>query len=190
MKETLATKSTHPVVERDEKPQGIGMSVAFDWGLTVQLFLMPLFPSFTRMLSGMKQLHLSSGMATLVAILALWPFAIFFFILGHGLRSGWNWVRYLQIVGNALGFLGGIGLAINVVQNIRTGNYLSIVPAFILFIISPLIAWRLSRPVTARWFKAASGPEARKRHGGIWLVFIALWSILGGVLVVLGAVQR
>ena len=190
MKETLPVSPAEPVVSQDAKPQGIGMAVAFDWGLTVELFLLPLFPSFSQMLASMKPFHLSSGTATLVAILLLWPIALCFAILGEAIRSGRNWARLIQIVFNALGFLGGITLAINVVGNIRTGDYLSLVPAFILFIISPLIAWRLSRPITAHWFKTISSTRARKRHGGLWLVFIALWSILGGVLVALGAVMH
>lgn len=189
MKETLPVSPADPVASPDAKPQGIGMAVAFDWGLAVELFLLPLFPSFTRMLADMKQLHLSAGMATLVSILLLWPIAACFALFGEAIRSGRNWARHLQIVGNALGFLGGIFLVINLVPNVSAGDYLSIVPAFILFIISPLIAWRLSRPATARWFKTISSAAARKRHGGLWLVFIALWSIVGGVLVTLGAAR-
>ncbi|HET9920050.1 MAG TPA: hypothetical protein VFQ30_09445 [Ktedonobacteraceae bacterium] len=190
MKETLPVSPAEPVASQDAKPQGIGMAVAFDWGLAVELFLLPLFPSFSQMLASMKQFHLSSGTAMLVAILLLWPIAICFALLGEAVRSGRNWARRIQIVFNALGFLGGITLAINVVQTVRTGDYLSIVPAFILFVISPLIAWRLSRPVTARWFKTVSSTNARRRHSGLWLVFIALWSIIGGVLVALGAVMH
>ena len=46
----------------------------------------------------------------------------------------------------------------------------------------PLIAWRLSRPETARWFAIVTSAEAGKRHGGSWIWKIALWSIVGGVL--------
>jgi hypothetical protein len=189
MKDIVSSKpAADSAARRQAKPQGIGMAVAFDWGLTVELFLLPLFPSFTRTVA--DQLHLNPTLATFVSILILWPIAVFFAIFGNGIRSGWNWARRVQIIGNALGFIGGIGLAINAVQAVRTGDYLSIMPAFILFIISPIIAWRLSRSVTARWFRQVSSKEARKRHGGIWLLFIILWSILGGVLVALGVVVK
>jgi hypothetical protein len=60
----------------------------------------------------------------------------------------------------------------------------------ILVIFSPLIVWRLSRPSTARWFKNVTVAEARKRHGGKWVWFIALWAIVGGVLQTIVAMQR
>lgn len=189
MKETVTSKSTaNSATEQETKPQGIGMAVAFDWGLTVEFFLLPLFPSFTRMVA--NQLHLSPTLATFISILILWPLALLFALFGESIRRGRNWARRLQIIGNALGFLGGIGQAITAIQAVRNGDYLSIVPAFILFIISPIIAWRLSRPVTARWFKQVSSREARKRHTGLWLFFIILWSIVGGALVALGVVGK
>ncbi|MBO0796332.1 MAG: hypothetical protein J2P36_36030, partial [Ktedonobacteraceae bacterium] len=69
-------------------------------------------------------------------------------------------------------------------------NFWPIVTEIILVIISPLIVWRLSRPATARWFKSVSVTEARRRHGGSWVWFIALWAIVGGVLQTLAAMNR
>jgi hypothetical protein len=189
MKETVTSTSTaDTAAEPGAKPQGIGMAVAFDWGLTAEFFLLPLFPSFTHMVA--NQLHLNPTLATIISIAILWPLALLFALFGESIRRGRNLARRLQIIGNALGFLGGIGQAITAIQAVRTGDYLSIVPAFILLIISPIIAWRLSRPVTARWFKQVSSSEARRRHSGLWLVFIILWSIVGGALVALGAAAK
>jgi hypothetical protein len=89
-------------------------------------------------------------------------------------------------VGNTIGFLGGFALLVQVWNGIKIGNYWTLVPAFILLVISPLIAWRLSRPETGKWFANVTSAEARKRHGGSWVWWIALWSIVGGSLVALG----
>jgi hypothetical protein len=51
-----------------------------------------------------------------------------------------------------------------------------------LLIFSPLIAWRLSRPVTKQWFATVNSKDARRRHGGLWPWLILLWAIAGGVL--------
>jgi len=45
-----------------------------------------------------------------------------------------------------------------------------------------VVVWRLSRSSTAHWFRMVTVAEARKRHGGTWVWFIALWAIIGGVL--------
>lgn len=175
------------ISERLPSPKGIGMAVAFDWGLTVELLVGPLLLLFFGPSNGYKQLHLNTTTITLLSILILWPIAIIFAVLGEGLRSGWTWVRRLQIVGNVLGFVGGFFLLGNVWQGIKAGNYWPIIPATILLIFSPLIAWRLSRPATAKWFKTVTTSEARKRHGGLWPWLILIWSIVGGGLVAWGA---
>jgi hypothetical protein len=40
----------------------------------------------------------------------------------------------------------------------------------------------LSRPVTARWFKAVTPAAANRRHSGWWIFFVALWALAGGIL--------
>ena len=162
------------------------MAVAFDWGLTVQLLLTPILSIFLGSPFFSKQATLDSKFTMIVSFVISWAIAALFGVFGEGIRRGLRWTRPVQIVGNTIGFLGGFALLVQVWNGIKVANYWTLVPACILLVISPLIAWRLSRPVTARWFKAVTSAEARKRHGGSWVWWIALWSIVGGSLVALG----
>jgi hypothetical protein len=162
-------------------PQGIGMAVAFDWGLTVQLLTMPLLPLIFNREGALKRLPVAGGSPLLSFALSI-PAALLFAILGEGLRRGWRWTRPVQIVFNSAGFLGGFFSLYSLWQESQQGNYWPTVGTVILLIFSPLIAWRLSRPTTARWFATVASAEARKRHGGAWPVLIALWALVGGVL--------
>lgn len=165
------------------KPQGIGMAVAFDWGLAVQILATP----FVLLLLGQdsnpfKQLKIGQPWITLLLSLLTLPFAALLAIFGEGIRRGWRWTRNIQIVSNSLLFLGGFASLFNLWQSSRHGNFWSAVTSVILLIFSPLIAWRLSRPSTKAWFKTVSSAEARKRHGGLWPWLIAIWAIVGGIL--------
>lgn len=186
MKETLRSNPTHNVTDELPAPQGIGMAVAFDWGLTVELLLIPILSIFLGSPAVSNRTTMGSQFAIITSFLLLWPIAVLFGIFGEGIRRGWRWTRPVQLVGNAIGFLGGFVLLVQVWGGIKAGNYWTLVPAFILLVISPLIAWRLSRPATARWFATVTSVEARKRHGGSWVWLIALWSIIGGSLVASG----
>lgn len=187
MEETsIQSQSIQADVDKLPAPKGIGMAVAFDWGLTVELLLIPILSIFLGAALFPKQVNLDPKLTIAVSFLFLWPIAVLFALFGEGIRRGWRWTRPVQIVGNTIGFLGGLALLVQVWNGIKEGNYWPTVPAFILLIISPIIAWRLSRPVTARWFAVVTSAEARKRHGGSWVWLIAIWSIVGGSLVALG----
>ena len=164
------------------QPQGIGMAVAFDWGLAVQILIAPFLPLFLSNLGIFKSLKLNPPSSITRASLISLPFTALFVFFGEGVRRGWRWVRPIQIGFNALAFLGGFAFLPRLWQSSRAGNYWPLITAIILLIFPPLIAWRLSRPATVRWFATVSSTEARKRHGGSWLYFIALWAIVGGIL--------
>ncbi len=186
LKETLQSNSTHNGAEILPAPKGIGMAVAFDWGLTVELLLIPILSIFLGSPVFSKQTTADSKFTIIISFLLSWAIAALFGVFGEGIRRGWRWTRPVQIVGNTIGFLGGFALLVQVWNGIKVGNYWTLVPAFILLVISPLIAWRLSRPETGKWFANVTSAEARKRHGGSWVWWIALWSIVGGSLVALG----
>jgi hypothetical protein len=168
-------------------PQGIGMAVAFDWGLVVQILLTPFLPLILGESGPLKMLNggplASPGVQFLLAL----PFAALVGIFGEGVRRGWRWTRLVQIVVNTLLFLAGLVGLISTWQGARAGHYWGVYTEFLLLVISPLIVWRMSRPATRTWFREITSAEARLRHGGMWVVWIALWAIAGGVLQTLAA---
>lgn len=190
MKETQASEGLEIAPEALPAPQGIGMAVAIDWGLAVQTALMPIIFTFFSRSNPMRIGGLTPILGTVLLFVIAWLVACGFALFGEMVRRGRNWTRWIQIVANALLSLAGIFSLINLYQSIKTGNFWPLVTEVILVIISPLIVWRLSRPATARWFKQVTVAEARKRHGGTWIWFIALWAIVGGVLQTLATMQR
>ena len=164
------------------KPQGIGMAVAFDWGLVVQILLTPFISSTLSNISFFKSLKLSQPLLTGLSVLISLPFAALFAIFGEGIRRGWGWTRLLQLGFNTLGFVAGIASLFRISQPLKSGNYWPLVTTVILLIFSPLIAWRMSRQSTAKWFANVTSAQARERHGGAWPWLIILWSIVGGIL--------
>lgn len=181
----VADKNQNQSDERPtiDGPQGIGMAVAFDWGLAVQILATPFVGRFS-------SANPFKSLPVVVAFLLVLPFAALIAIFGEGVRRGWRWTRPIQIGFNALGFLGGLASLYVTWQSIQRGNYWPIVTEVILLVFSPLIAWRLSRPVSARWFASVTSAEARKRHGGLWPYLIAIWAIVGGILQAIAALSH
>lgn len=175
--ETTDIASTDTANKKEGGPQGIGMAVAFDWGLAVQMFATPILPVlFGKPFSPVSLVTIPLG----VAIAAF----------GESIRSGWRPARMVQVIFNALGFVGGIASLFNVWQSSKQGNYWPIVTTVILLVFSPLIAWRLNSARSKEWFATTTSTAARKRHGGAWPFLIALWAIVGGVLQALAAFNR
>ena len=186
IKEILALETQEPVVRETAikelpAPQGIGMAVAFDWGLAVQITLVPIFTLFNQS-SLVRVPGLNPTFGTVLLFVVAWPVAFGLVLFGEMIRSGRNWALRIQIVANALLSLVGIISLTNLYESIKVGNFWPLVTEVILVIFSPLIVWRLSRPSTAHWFKVVTAAEARTRHGGAWVWFIALWGLVGGVL--------
>ena len=182
MKETLQSRSADGASVEQPAPQGIGMAVAYDWGLTVQILLTPIVTTFFNTPGGYTLPIGNPLLKNVLSFVIAWPVGIGIAFFGQSLRLGRNWARKIQIGVNVLLTLVGIASLISLFRGIRAGNYWPLVPSVLLLIVSPLIAWRLSRPATARWFATVTKDEARKRHGGSWVWFISLYAIVGGVL--------
>ena len=190
MKETRDPERRETTAEELPAPQGIGMAIAFDWGLAVQTALTPIIYTVFSQSNPMILAGLNPTLGKVLLFIIAWPVAYGFAFFGEMVRRGRNWTLRIQIVANALLSLAGIFSLVNVYQSVKAGNFWPLVTAVILVIFSPLIVWRLSRPATARWFKNVTVAKARKRHGGTWVWFIALWAIVGGVLQTIAAMTR
>lgn len=165
------------------------MAVAFDWGLAVQIALTPIVYTIFGQPNQMKMPGLNLALGNVLLFIVAWLVAIGLIIFGEMVRRGRYWTLWIQIVANALLSLVGIFSIVRLFQSLGMGNLWPLVTEVILLVFSPLIAWRLSRPVTARWFRMVTIAEARKRHGGSWVWFIALWAIAGGVLQTIAAMK-
>ncbi len=171
-------------------PQGIGAAVAFDWGLVVQILLMPFVPLVFKSASMLKPLSFNPLLSALLYFLIVLPAAALLAIFGEGVRRGWRWTRLIQLVTNALLFLYGLVGLWSLWQGMQAGNYWRLVTEVILVIVSPIIVWRLSRPATRLWFQRVTSAQARVRHGGSWPWIIACFAIIGGVLQTLAMVFK
>jgi hypothetical protein len=172
------------VDQKQASPQGIGMAVAIDWGLATQMILTPIISAIS---NPSHQPPLLNNILTFVVSFIIGGILIFF---GEQVRRGRNWSRIVQFVANLLLSIFGLYSLIHLYQSIQVGNFWPIITEIILIIISPLIVWRMSRPSTIQWFKTVSVAEARRRHGGKWVWFIALWSIVGGILQITAAMMK
>ncbi|GCE12384.1 hypothetical protein [Tengunoibacter tsumagoiensis] len=168
-------------------PKGIGMAVAVDWGLAVQILITPIIALFFSQSTPTS--FLTSIPGKLLLLLVSLVIACLPAFLGEMVRRGRNWSRWVQLVFSALLSIAGLVSLLNLFQSASKGNFWPFITETILVIISPLTVWRLSRPSTARWFQNVSVAEASRRHGGRWIYFIALWALIGGILQTIAAMR-
>jgi hypothetical protein len=190
LKDIKESEETSVVTSDLPAPQGIGMAVAFDWGLAVQIFVTPIITVFMGQSSPLKIPGVNSTLSNVLFFIIAWPVAAGLAFFGEMVRRGRNWTRNIQVIANTLLSVAGIVSLINLYNSLKAGNFWPLVTEIILVIFSPLIAWRLSRPSTGRWFKTVTSAEASKRHGGSWVFFIALWAAAGGILQAIAAMKR
>jgi hypothetical protein len=188
LKETQEPESIESKSEELPAPQGIGMAVAVDWGVAVQIVVMPIIATIFGLPNVIK--FPGSNSAPLLSFIIPWLFACIPAFFGEMIRRGRNWALWIQMVVSSLLSLGGILSLANLYRSVIAGNFWPLVTEVILVIISPLTVWRLSRPSTRRWFKTVTVAEARKRHGGTWIWFIMLWAMVGGILQAFAALNN
>ncbi len=191
MKETV--DSTQPKtdeigVDTQPGPQGVGMAVAFDWGLATQILVMPIVTLLLGRPGMFKQFNPTVG--TLLGTLITLPFAALLAIFGEGVRRGWRWTRLVQLIANALLFVVGLVAIPGAWTGAKQGNYWPLVTEVILLIFSPLIAWRMAGKRSKRWYDTVRSAVARRRHGGAWPFLIGIWAVVGGILQAIAALNR
>ncbi len=191
MKETVDSiqpKTNEIGVDTQPGPQGVGMAVAFDWGLATQILVMPIVTLLLGRPGMFKQF--SPAVGTLLATLVSLPFAAVLAAFGEGIRRGWRWTRFMQLIANALLFVVGLVAIPGTWNGVKQGNYWPLVTEVILLIFSPLIAWRMAGKRSTRWYDTVSSAVARKRHGGAWPFLIGIWAAVGGILQAIAALNR
>ena len=188
MKDIKEAEETAVSTSELPSPQGIGMAVAFDWGLAVQIFVTPII-AIMGLSNSIKIPGVNPTFGNVLFFIIAWPIAAGLAFFGEMVRRGRNWTRNIQVVANTLLSVVGIISLISLYNNLKTGNFWPLVTEVILVIFSPLIAWRLSRPRTGHWFKTVTAAEASKRHGGSWVFFIALWAAAGGILQAIATIK-
>lgn len=157
------------------------MAVAFDWGLAVQMAFTPILAALRRS-NPVDLPGLGPGADQALFFLAAGLAGCSLLLFGEMVRRGRNWTRWIQIIANTLLSLVGIVSLVPLFQSLQARDYWPLVTEVILVIFSPLIVWRLSRSPTGGWFEGVTVAQARQRHGGSWVWFIALWALVGGVL--------
>jgi hypothetical protein len=154
------------------------MSVAFDWALAAQMIFVA--ASYTLGIGAGSMLGMLPPGQRLVtaggALVAAVPCAL----MGEGMRRGVRLLRPLQLAGNALLTLYGIAQLPGAIGDVHAGHLSAIPRTLALLVASPLIVWLLSRPHTKDWFAQATSAQARARHGGLWIVGILIWAVVGG----------
>jgi hypothetical protein len=104
-------------------------------------------------------------------------------LFGEALRRGYRPVWIMQIIGTASLTLLGLFQIPAAIQSVQAGHAGTAVSTFVLAILCPYIAWRLAQPSTRAWFAQTTSAQARAQHGGRWLVFIVIYSIISGALI-------
>jgi hypothetical protein len=143
-------------------PAGLGMAIVFLWGLAAQYTAQGIGGT-----AGRFGLHHGAG--RMAAYLAA---AVLLVALGEGLRRGMEWARLGTLalailvvvlgVSSALVFVAGHGMPGRLV--LSTVVELTLIP---------WIAWRLSLPRTASWFRASGGATATAALTG-WMLFAGI----------------
>lgn len=102
---------------------------------------------------------------------------------GETIRRGYGWSRRLAIALGVALTAGGLASIPGTVDDLRHGFVWSSVPIVVLLTAGPLIAVGFHSARSRAWFAAVTSAEARRRHGGAWLVTLAAIAIVSGLFV-------
>ena len=158
-------------------PRGVGLAVGLLWGVSVQLLAQG-----SSRLAGSGVLA-SSGGERAVSAAGAFAAAVLAFVFGELVRRGVERTRRLVVVLGLALTVGGVASLPGTVRDIGHGFFWSAVPTAILITIAPLMALWMHSARSRRWFDSVAGDVARRRHGGVWIVTLAVVAVGSGLLV-------
>ncbi len=161
---SATSTSTRPATTepRVAGPAGLGMAIVFLWGLAAQYTAQGIGGA-----AGHFGLHHGAGrMAAYLAAAAL------LVVLGEGLRRGMEWARLGTLALAVLVVVLGACTALVVVEGHGMATR-AVVSTVVELTLIPWIAWRLSLPRTAGWFRASAGATAVDALAG-WMLLAAI----------------
>lgn len=166
------------------KPRGIGTAVVFDWALAAQTAItVPFVALGVGIGSDAARLSTAGRLGTALVFLAV---AVGAAVFGEAMRRGVRPVWIAQIIINAGLTLLGIHDIPATLQSVQSGRLGLLIHTLVLLVISPVIAWMLTRKSTRDWIAHTTRAEARRRHGGRWLVYIITYAIISGAIIAFG----
>jgi hypothetical protein len=162
------------------EPRGGRIGVAFDWGFGVQIAAAGVAQLLSMPQPGGAPTSPLIGLGLLAASAV--PF-----IQGEALRRGSGIAWGVQIAGNSLLTIGGVGLLVQLATQIAQGNFglavaSQLYPLLLLLVVSPLEVWLLLQPGSRAWYGRVSPADARAHHSGAWLRGTVAWALVGGLL--------
>ncbi len=166
------------------KPRGIGTAVVFDWALAAQTAIVAVSAALgVGPASDTASFSTAGRLGVALVFLAV---AVGSAVFGEAMRRGVRPVWIAQIVINAGLTLLGVHDIPATIQSVQSGRLGLLIHTFVLLIISPVIAWMLTRTSTRDWIAHTTRAEARKRHGGRWLAYIIAYAIISGAIIAFG----
>jgi predicted cobalt transporter CbtA len=105
------------------------------------------------------------------------------FVFGELVRRGAGRTRRLVVVLGVALTVAGVASLPGTARDIGRGFYWSAVPTAILVTIAPLMALWMHSARSRHWFDSVTSDVARRRHGGVWVVTLAVVALGSGLLV-------
>jgi hypothetical protein len=158
-------------------PRGVGLSVGLLWGVSVQLVAQG-----SSRLAG-SGVFASRGGERAVTAVGAFVAAALAFTFGELVRRGVERTRRLVVVLGLALTVAGVASVPGTVRDLRHGFIWSAVPTAILITIAPLMALWMHSARSRRWFDWVTDDVARRRHGGVWIVTLAVVAVGSGLLV-------
>ena len=178
------TETPSAAAPQEFHPRGIGTAVVFDWALATQTALGALFAALAvGPSSDTANLPIAGRLGMVLGFLAV---AAGIAAFGEAMRRGVRPVWMAQIVINAGLFFLGVHDIPDTLQSVKGGHWGLFAHTFVLLFISPVLAWMLTRKSTRDWVAHTTRAQARKRHGGKWVVYIIIWAIICGAIIAFG----